>query len=446
METIDAPALTREPEYSLYTAAYVLTQNADRDIIENGGIVVTNGRICCVGHADMLETMYPQARRTALGNAVLLPGFINGHTHVPMSLLRGFSDDKELMAWLTQDIFPQEAKLTPELVELGALFSMAEMVRTGTTAFNDMYMHSRAVARAAARIGLRAVVGENITQFFPNLAFRDMEAYEELIRSLADEWADNPRIRVAVAPHAPYTTNPELLQRCRALATETGSRFHMHLAETQSETDICLKTFGKRPVPYCADLGLLQPDAVFAHMVHADEHDIELLAAAGCAVVHNPASNMKLSSGVSPVEKMLAAGVPVALGTDGPSSNNAQNMVREMYVGSLLHKSASAAPTAAPAQMMLDMATRHGAAAIGDPFVGTLEPGTRADFIALSLDAPNMQPAHNIVSNLVYAATGHETILTVVGGTELYRDGKFLTCDYEALRQELQSVKAWVKA
>lgn len=442
METID---LLNEPEYSLYTADYVLTQNAGRDIIEKGGIVVTNGRIACVGHTDMLEVMYPQARRTDLGNAVLLPGLINAHTHVPMSLLRGFSDDKALMDWLMQDIFPQEAKLTPELVELGARFSMAEMLRTGTTAFYDMYMHSPSVAVAADKMGMRAVIGENITQFFPNLAFKDWAAYEELIRAQAERWKEHELIRVAVAPHAPYTTNPDLLQRCRALATETGSRFHMHLAETEAETASCLEAFGKRPIPYCADLGLLQPDATFAHVVHADESDIELLAAAKCSVVHNPASNMKLVSGVAPVEKMLAAGIPVALGTDGPSSNNAQNMVREMYVGSLLHKLSAKEPTAAPAQMMLDMATRNGAAALGNPYIGTLEPGAHADFIALSLDSPNMQPAHNVVSNIVYAATGHETILTVVNGVELYRDGRFTQFDYEALKAELQCVKEWVK-
>lgn len=438
MEIIPAPdvAPDAEPDYSLYTAAYVLTQNEGRDIIENGGIVVTNGRISCVGHADMLEIMYPHARKVALGNAVLLPGFINGHTHVSMSLLRGYSDDKALMDWLMQDIFPKEANLTPELVELGAQFSMAEMVRTGTTAFYDMYMHSPSVAKAADKMGLRAVVGENITQFFPNLAFADMAAYEELIRAHVAAWADNPRIRVAVTPHAPYTTNPELLQRCRALATETGALFGMHLAETETETAACLENFGMRPVPYCESLGLLQPDSAFFHMVHADEHDMELLAAHKCAVVHNPASNMKLASGVAPIEKLMAAGVSVGLGTDGPCSNNAQNMVREMYTASLLQKVTRMEPTAAAAQRVLDMATRNGAAVIGDPFVGTLEPGTRADFIALSLDAPNMQPVHHIVSNLVYAASGHETILTVVDGVELYRDGKFLNCDYEALKAE----------
>lgn len=439
------PIAAPEEECSLYTAAYVLTQNEGRDVMENAGIVVSGSRIVCVGHTEMLEAMYPQARRTDLGQAVLMPGLINAHTHVSMSLLRGFSDDKALMDWLTQDIFPQEAKLTPELVELGALFSMTEMLRTGTTAFYDMYMMAGSVARAADRIGMRAVVGENLTRFLPAFGVESMEAYEDLVRAAAAQWSAHPRIRWAVTPHAPYTTTPDILRRCRELATETGSLFGMHLAETRNETEECLRSFGMRPVPYCHSLGLLQKDSAFFHMVEADERDWELLAESGCTVVHNPASNMKLASGVAPVEKMLAAGIPVALGTDGPASNNAQNMVREMYMASLLQKVNRMEPTAAPAQTVLDMATRHGAAAIGDPYLGTLEPGARADFTALSLESPNMQPVHHIVSNLVYAATGHEVVLTVVDGRELYRDGKFLTCDYEALKEEIRKAKKWAQ-
>lgn len=430
---------------TLYAADYVLTQNDHRDIIRRGAVAVSGNSILCVGHADMLCIMYPDARKVDLGNSVILPGLINGHTHVPMSLLRGFSDDKALMDWLTQDIFPQEAKLTPELVELGAMFSMAEMLRSGTTAFYDMYMLERSVFRAADKMGLRAVMGESVTQYFPSLSCRDAEAYFTLVQEQAQEWINHPRIRQAIVPHAPYTTTPELLQRCYSMAEETGSLFGMHLAETAGETETCLRQFGKRPIPYCRDLGLLSPISTFFHVVEANEVDINLLAESGCAVVHNPASNMKLASGVAPIDAMLSAGVCVGLGTDGPASNNAQNMVREMYMVGLLQKVHRTDSTACPAQAALDMATRGGAAALHDPYIGSLEPGMRADFIALSLDSPNMQPVHNIVSNIVYAATGAETRLTVVDGRELYRDGQFLSCDYEALREEMQKAIAWVK-
>lgn len=430
---------------TLYAADYLITQNDARDIIEQAALVVQGNRIVSVGHRDLLEVMFPDAAQVQLGKAVLMPGLINAHTHVSMSLLRGYSDDKTLMDWLQQDIFPQETKLSPELVELGARFSMAEMLRTGTTAFFDMYMHERSVFRAADEMGLRGVLGENITQYFPTVSCRDEEAYAELVRVLADEWRNHPRLRQAVLPHAPYTTSPALLRRCRELATETGSLFGMHLAETKSETATCLKEHGLRPVPYCESLGLLQADSVFFHCVEVDAHDITILAEHRCGAVHNPASNMKLASGVAPVEAMLRNRVPVALGTDGPASNNAQNMLREMYVAALLHKVDALNPTACPAQLVLDMATRHGSEVLHDPLIGTLEPGMKADFIALSLEEPHMQPVHNIVSNVVYAATGLENKLTVVDGRELYREGRFLCCDYEALCAEMRQAQAWAR-
>ncbi len=430
---------------TLYTADYLVTQNDGRDIIHQGALAVAGDRIACVGHADLLEILYPEARRVDLGKAVLMPGLVNAHTHVSMSLLRGFSDDKALMDWLTKDIFPQEAKLTPELVELGALFSFAEMLRSGTTAFYDMYMHERSVLRAADAVGIRGVLGESVTQYFPSLSCKDEEAYFEYARAFAEECQAHPRLRAAILPHAPYTTTPELLQRCRALADETGSLFGMHLAETQGETATCLERFGMRPVPYCESLGLLQPGSTFFHMVEADEHDLDLLADNRCAVTHCPASNMKLASGVAPIMPMVQRGIGVGLGTDGPASNNAQNMLREMYVASLLHKVNQLEPTACPAQLALDLATRGGSAALHEPCIGTLEPGMKADFIALSLSSPNMQPVHNIVSNIVYAATGAENRLTVVDGRELYRDGKWLTCDYAALCEELNNIREWAK-
>lgn len=431
---------------ALYTADYVLTQNEGRDIIRRGAVAVSGNSILCVGHADMLEVLYPDARKVELGRAVLMPGLVNAHTHISMSLLRGFSDDKKLMDWLTRDIFPQEAKLTPELVELGARFSLAEMLRTGTTAFYDMYMLENSVFRAADELGLRAVMGESVTRFFPALGAADFAAYRERVAAYAETWRQHPRVRPAVLPHAPYTTNAELLRECYALAEQTGSLFGMHLAETAEEETTCLREFGMRPIPYCHSLGLLQPDSTFFHVVHACEEDLDLLAEGRCAVVHNPASNMKLASGVAPVDAMRRRGIGVGLGTDGPASNNAQNMVREMYVAALLHKADRLDPTACPAQAALDMATRGGSEALHFPYIGTLEPGMRADFIALSLDSPNMQPVHNIVSNIVYAATGMENRLTVVDGRELYRDGKFLTCDYENLCEEMKQAEKWVRS
>ena len=429
---------------SLYTADYVITQNDGRDVIRNGAVAVAGDRILCVGHTDMLEILYPEARRTDLGRAAIMPGLVNAHTHISMSLLRGYSDDKALQDWLHQDIFPREAKLTPELVELGARFSLAEMIRYGVTAFYDMYMLEDSVYRATDAMGLRAVLSESVTRFFPSLAAADKRGWADRVRRYADEWKDHPRIRQAVAPHAPYTTTPEFLRECRALADETGSLFGMHLAETAWETQECLREHGLRPVAYCEKLGLLQPDATFFHLVDINDEDIRMLAEGRSAGVHCPASNMKLASGVAPIGAMLSGGVALGLGTDGPASNNAQNMQREMYVASLLHKVNELTPTACPAQCALDLATRGGAAALHEPYIGSLEPGMKADFIALDLTPPNMQPVHNIISQVVYAATGAENRLTVVDGRELYRDGKFTTCDYAALIPEIQEAKTWI--
>ena len=428
---------------SLYTADFVITQNDGRDVIRHGAVAVAADRILCVGHADMLEVLYPEAQRIELGQAVIMPGLVNAHTHISMSLLRGYSDDKALQDWLHQDIFPQEAKLTPELVELGARFSLAEMIRSGTTAFYDMYMLEDSVFSAADAMGLRAVLGESVTRFFPSLAAADKQAWADRVRSYAEQWKGHPRIRQAIVPHAPYTTTPDFLRECRELADETGSLFGMHLAETAWETQECLREHGKRPVAYCHELGLLQPDATFFHLVDVSEEDAALLAAGHSAGVHCPASNMKLASGVAPIGRMLHAGVALGLGTDGPASNNAQNMLREVYMASLLQKVHELSPTACPAQRALDMATRGGAAALHEPLIGSLEPGMKADFIALDLTAPNMQPVHNITSQVVYAATGAENRLTVVDGRVLYRDGQFTTCDYPALLSEIQEALAW---
>lgn len=427
----------------LYTADYVLTQNDGRDVIHHGAVAVAGDRIICVGHTDVLEVLYPDAERVDMGRAVIMPGLVNAHTHVPMSLLRGYSDDKALQDWLHRDIFPQEAKLTPELVELGARFSLAEMIRSGTTAFYDMYMLEDSVYRAADSMGLRAVLGESVTRFFPSLAAAHKQGWADRVRRYAEEWKGHPRIRQAVVPHAPYTTSPDFLCECRALADETGSLFGMHLAETAWETQECLREHGKRPVAYCESLGLLLPDATFFHLVDVNDEDMELLAAGRCAGVHCPASNMKLASGVAPVGQMLRARVPLGLGTDGPASNNAQNMLREVYMAGLLQKVHTLSPTACPAQCALDLATRGGSAALHEPLIGSLEPGMKADFIALDLTAPNMQPVHNIVSQVVYATTGAENRLTVVDGRVLYRDGKYTTCDYPALLSEIQQALPW---
>lgn len=429
----------------LIEASHIVTQDDERRILENGAVAVGQGIVLAVGSAAALRECWQAQETLSLGEAAVLPGLMNGHTHIPMSALRGYSDDKNLMDWLQQDIFPIEAHLSLEIVRAAAAFSCAEMIRTGTTALYDMYMLEDGVFDAVAAMGMRAVIGESVTHFFPSLTARSEEEAFDLIRAQADRWKGHPRIRQSVVPHAIYTTDADFLRRCRHLADEVGALFGMHLSETERETRDCVAAHGMRPVAYCRELGLLRPDATFFHAVDVNDEDLDMLAEGGCALVHNPASNMKLASGAAPVGRMLAHGIGVGLGTDGPASNNAQNMVREMYVAALLQKVHGLDPTALSAQTALDMATRGGAAAFHLPGAGRIEPGARADLMALDLTEPAMQPVHRIVSNIVYAATGMENRLTMVDGRILYRDGEYLTCDYAALRAEMKEIEQWVR-
>jgi 5-methylthioadenosine/S-adenosylhomocysteine deaminase len=361
-----------------------------------------------------------------------------------MSFQRGYADDKALMAWLTEDIFPIEPRLTHDIVRDASLFACAELIRFGCTAIYDMYFLQGATFEAVDAAGLRAVLGEGITKNWPSFAAKDKAEHFAAIRRNAADWARHPRIRGAVAPHAIYTTTPELLRECRELADECGLLFSMHLSETAGETRDCIAERGIRPVAYLDSLGVIRDDTTFFHCVDMNDADLETLAARGAALVHNPASNMKLASGVAPIEKMRARGIPVALGTDGAASNNGQNMFREMYLAALLHKVANLDPVAAPAQAVLDMATLGGASALKDPATGSLEAGKKADFIALSLESPNMRPVHNIVSNLAYAACGMENRLTVVDGKILYKDGEFFSLDYEQARACIDRLAQWI--
>ena len=288
----------------LIQAACIVTQDGLRTVVENGALAVADGMVLDVGPREAVAAAHAPARVLDLGDALVLPGLVNAHTHAAMTFLRGVADDLPLMEWLTQHIFPVEKHLTPDIVEAGALLGCAEMLRTGTTAFNDMYLIQDATYRAVDKAGMRCLGGEGIFGF-PSPAYPDADAGLALVRQLHERWRHNPRIRQCVTPHAVYTTSPELLQRCQALAEELDLPLHIHLAETTTETAQCQQMFGQRPVPYCHGLGLLTPRATVAHAVDLTDDEIELLARTGAAVAHNPESNMKLASGAAPVVRML---------------------------------------------------------------------------------------------------------------------------------------------
>ena len=428
---------------TLLHAACIVTQDEQRRIIENASLAIDKGLIADIGPTDELLQKWQASETLHLEDKLVLPGLINAHTHAAMTFLRGLADDMPLMDWLNQRIFPVEQKLTPELVRLGSLMGYAEMLRTGTTSCVDMYLFEAAVFEAAETAGLRCLGGEAVFAF-PSAAFPGPDAALDATRALAEKYRSHERLRVAVNPHSVYTTTPEILAACRDLAQELALPLHIHLAETPSETQICLSAQGKRPTEYCRSLGLFDVPCTLAHVVDVTSDELDLLARQKAVVAHNPSSNMKLASGAAPVAAMLARGMRVGLGTDGAASNNRLNMFSEMGRAALLHKLTGLDPTLLPAGQVLDMATLGGAAAMHDTRLGFLAPGMAADCIALDLTEPNMQPMYNEVSHIVYAATGMETRMTMVGGEVLYHEGRFTRFDYAALREEMRNVRRFV--
>jgi 5-methylthioadenosine/S-adenosylhomocysteine deaminase len=427
----------------LLTARWLLTQDDARREIEHAALAVKDGLVAAVGPAVDLERDWRPAERLDLGHCLVMPGLVNGHTHAAMSIFRGMADDLPLMEWLTRHIWPVEKDLTPEIVHLGAMLACAEMIRTGTTCFADMYLIEAETAKAVDISGLRGLLAEGIFAF-PSPAYTDLAAGYALIEELFERYRGHPRIRFAIAPHAVYTTTPEILAQAFALAEKHDVPFMLHLGETAQESRDCLEKTGHRPLAYLDGLGCLAARTVLFHAVDLHPEELERVAAAKAKIVHNPQSNMKLASGVAPVAAMLQAGVSVGLGTDGAASNNDLNMFSEMTSAALLAKVSGLDPTLLPARDVLDMATRGGAEAFAWPALGSLAPGQAADLIALDLAAPNLTPLYHPASHLVYAASGHEVRLTMVGGRVLYRDGGFTGFDYPALLAEIEKLRRWV--
>ena len=422
---------------TLLTASVLVSQNDTRDILREAALAITDSRITDLGPSADLTARYQPATRLDLGDALVLPGLINTHTHAAMTLFRGLCDDAPLASWLTDHIWPAEAKLTPEAVRLGTLLACAEMLASGTTCFCDAYFFSGTVAEAADASGMRAVIGQGVFDS-ADLKFKTSDQALDAARELADKVSDQPRLRPALFAHAVYTCTTRTLERCVELSRERDLLLATHAVETARENDDCHKAHGLRVIPYLERLGFLGPRTLLAHGVALDTADITTLAAHGTAVSHCPKSNMKLGSGIAPVPALRTAGVTVSLGTDGAASNNALNLFSEMSATALLHKVAAGDPTAQGAQATLDMATRDGGLALGWPELGRLTVDGPADLCALDLTRPALASGYSPVSDAVYAASGGEVVLTMVAGQVLYRNGRYTTLDYPKLRQEFR--------
>lgn len=337
----------------------------------------------------------------AAGKAIV-PPLVNGHTHAAMTLLRGYADDMELHTWLTEHIWPLEARLSEEDVYVGSLLACLEMIKSGTLFFNDMYWHFEGTARAVTEMGLRAALSSVFIDFGDARTAEDKQ--RRCLDLLATYKEADPRLQCALGPHAVYTVSRKSLEWIRDIAEEHDLLIHMHVAETRKEVEDCMAEHGKRPVAYLDELGLLSPRLVACHAVWLTPEEIELLAKRGVNIVHNPVSNMKLCSGTSPVESMRQHGLRIGLGTDGCSSNNALDMFSEMKSAALAAKVATGSPKALPADAVWEMATAQGAA-IFNLNHGITE-GAWADCLLVDLDQPAMVPCYNLTSNLVYAASG----------------------------------------
>jgi 5-methylthioadenosine/S-adenosylhomocysteine deaminase len=399
------------------------------DTIERADVLVEDGRIRAVAEPGAVG---PADDELDASGGLVLPGLVNAHTHVAMTLLRGYADDKPLGSWLEEDVWPLEAAMEPADVRAGAMLGIVEMIKAGTTAFSDMYFHVPEIAAAVEETGIRAVLGHTAI----TVGKDDDAAEADVTRSLevAQEFdgAADGHITTTFQPHSLTTVGESYLREYVPEAREAGLPIHLHANETTDEVDPIVDEHGVRPLAYADDLGLLGADTLLAHCVHVDDGEIELLAERDAGVLHCPAANAKLASGMAPVQRMLDAGVDVGLGTDGPASNNDLDSVDEMGDAALVGKLATGDATAMAAETVLRMATAGGADLLGLD-AGRIAAGARADLAVLDLAAPHLTPDHDLISHLVYAARGSDVRHTVCDGRVLMRDRALESLDEAAI-------------
>jgi 5-methylthioadenosine/S-adenosylhomocysteine deaminase len=419
----------------ILTNAHILTMDGDLNQFEVGALAVKGDSIVDLGPSQEVLSRVDAAQVIDCGGKILMPGLINAHTHVPMTLLRGLADDLRLDVWLLGYMMPVEREfVSPDFVRLGTQIACAEMIRSGVTAFADMYYFEEDVAKATAEAGMRAVCGQTVLKF-PS---PDAESFEEalaLARDFIQRWKGHPLIVPSIAPHAPYTCTPEILRSAAALAVEFDVPLHIHISETAQEVENMRRDQGMPVVPYVKKQNLLDAKVLAAHCVHIDEGEMRSLMHAGAGVAHNPSSNLKLASGFAPVSKMVEIGLHVGIGTDGPASNNDLDMFEEVRLAAFLAKSASNDPTVIPAQTALLMATRIGAQALHiGHLTGSLETGKRADLILIDINPLHNTPrfrrdANAPYAQIVYAAKSSDVSDVMVNGQWLMRTKQLLTLD-----------------
>ncbi len=416
--------------------SWVVTQNPDRDVLRGADVLIEDGVIESIGRhlprgGDVIDC----------SGKALLPGLINAHTHLAMTLFRGYADDMHLQDWLTRRIWPLESKLTEKHVYHGSLLAMLELIKGGVTTYCDMYFFGRGVRKATIETGMRGVFAQGVLDL-QTAEFRDAEEALRIFRSLAKK--ETELFTPAVGTHAPYTCSEETLHKAKELAGRHGALIHIHASETRKEVYESLREKKKRPIEYLDSIGFLGENVLIAHAGWATKGEVSILGKRNTKVVHCPVSNMKLAvGGVAPLPEMFQSGVVVALGSDGAASNNTLDVFQEMKAASLLQKMHRWDASLLPAQTALDMATVYGARAIGlDTEIGSIEEGKKADVILVDMRKPHLAPVHDVVSALVYSARPGDVDTCAVNGRVLMKDGEVLTVDEEGV---LKGVREAVK-
>ncbi len=428
-----------KPIDTLISARWIIPVNADDSVLENHSLVINEGKILDICPTETVQAHYQASETHLLTQHALIPGLINTHTHTAMSLFRGLADDLPLMEWLEQHIWPAEAKWVKEaFVRDGTQLAIAEMIRGGTTCFNDMYFFPDITAQVADEAGIRATVGMIVIDF-PTVWAKDADEYLKKGLRVNDTYRNHALIQTAFAPHAPYTVSDAPLERIGILSDELDVPVHMHVHETAFEVESYHKESGLRPLQRLEKLGLLTPKLLAVHMTQLTESEINMLSKHGVHIVHCPESNLKLASGFCPITALVEAGINVALGTDGAASNNDLDMLGETRTAALIAKAQSNNASAIPAMTALRMATLNGAKALGiSNTTGSLEIGKAADITAINMDSLETQPVYDPVSTIVYAACREQVTDVWVAGKQLLSNRQLTQMDIQDIKNKTQ--------
>jgi len=430
----------------LITGGTLLTLDEHDTKFSPGALAIDGDTILAAGGYEEICGFYHGRDIIDVPGSIVMPGLVNSHTHAAMTCFRGIADDLELMDWLNRYIFPAEARnVNPELAYWGSLLACAEMIKSGTTTFSDMYIFEQETARAAKQAGMRCLIGEVLFDF-PSPNFKTPDEGLAYTERLIQTWADDPLINIMVEPHALYTCSPDLLKASKVLADRYQVPLGTHLLENHSEAKQLENKFGRKATTFLMENGFLDERFLAFHGVLMDEEDIRIFADHGSRVIHNPESNMKLASGVAPVSAMRRQGIVVGLGTDGCASNNNLDMFQEMDTAAKLGKSALLDPTVISAPTVLRMATCDGAKALGmDALIGTLEAGKKADVCIIDMDKPHLTPLYDEYSHLVYTVGGADVDTVLINGKPVMKDRRLLTIDEKEVMQRVRMIARRVK-